>query len=71
VDVKSKPDIESLPEVMAAIDRVEKELGGEGRVLVRYSGTQNMCRIMVEGPSDAVTERYCRELAGLVKSALG
>lgn len=71
VDVKSKPAIESLPEVMAAIDRVEKELGDEGRVLVRYSGTQNMCRIMVEGPSDAVTERYCRELADLVKSALG
>jgi phosphoglucosamine mutase len=71
VDVQSKPDIESLPEVMAAIDRVEKELGDEGRVLVRYSGTQNMCRIMVEGPSDAVTERYCRELADLVKRVLG
>ncbi|SEM20223.1 phosphoglucosamine mutase [Syntrophus gentianae] len=70
VNVKSKPDIGNLPQVMEAINRVEKELGDEGRVLVRYSGTQNMCRVMVEGPSDAVTGRYCQEIADIVKSVL-
>lgn len=71
VDVKSKPDVSSVPEIMAVIKRIEKELGDDGRVLVRYSGTQNMCRVMVEGPSDEVTERYCIEIADVVKTAIG
>ena len=71
IDVKSKPDMDKIPKLAAAIAQIEKELGEEGRVLVRYSGTQNMCRVMVEGPSDAVTEKYCRELADIVKSEIG
>ncbi len=71
VDVKSKPDITTVPRVAQAIDAVEKELGDEGRVLVRYSGTQNMCRVMVEGPSDAVTEKHCKEIADVIKAELG
>jgi len=71
VDVKRKPNIEDVPKLVEAIRQAESELGGEGRVLVRYSGTQNMCRVMVEGPSDAVTEKYCRQIADVVKSELG
>ena len=71
VDVKSKPDISTVPQVVQAIEAVEKELGDEGRVLVRYSGTQNMCRVMVEGPSDEVTEKHCKEIADVIKSMLG
>ena len=71
VNVKSKPDISTVPELKGAIAQVEKELGDEGRVLIRYSGTQNMCRVMVEGPSDAVTEKYCTQLAELVKKVIG
>ena len=71
VNVRSKPDITTVPQVMEVIERIEKELGEEGRVLVRYSGTQNMCRVMVEGPSDSVTERCCTEIADIVKSVLG
>jgi phosphoglucosamine mutase len=71
VNVTSKPDIKTVPQVMEAIDRIEKELKEEGRVLVRYSGTQNMCRVMVEGPSAAVTEKYCREIADIIKRVLG
>ncbi len=71
VNVRRKPDISTIPEVMAVIERVEKELGDEGRVLVRYSGTQNMCRVMVEGPNDTVTEGLCAEIAGVVKNILG
>ncbi|OQC54394.1 MAG: Phosphoglucosamine mutase [Deltaproteobacteria bacterium ADurb.Bin022] len=71
VDVKSKPDIDQIPRLAEAIKQVEKELGDEGRVLVRYSGTQNMCRVMVEGPTDAVTLKYCRQLADIIKSEIG
>ncbi len=71
VDVQRKPDIETVPRLKEVIRQVEKELGDEGRVLVRYSGTQNMCRVMVEGPSHAVTETYCRQIADVVKSELG
>jgi len=71
VDVKSKPDIDKVPKLVEAIKQVEKELGEEGRVLVRYSGTQNMCRVMVEGPTDAVTLKYCQQLADIVKSEIG
>ena len=70
VDVKSKPDIATVPELVALIEKVERELGDEGRVLVRYSGTQNMCRVMVEGPTESVTEKYCSEIADIVKSVL-
>jgi phosphoglucosamine mutase len=71
VNVTSKPDIKTVPQIVAVIERVEKELKDEGRVLVRYSGTQNMCRVMVEGPSEALTEKYCKEIADMVAKALG
>jgi phosphoglucosamine mutase len=50
---------------------VEAELKDEGRVLVRYSGTQGLCRVMVEGPSVGVTEQYAARLAEVVRAALG
>ena len=71
VDVKSKPDITTVPAIVAAIAQVEAELKDEGRVLVRYSGTQNMCRVMVEGPTAEATEKYCALVAGVVKDAIG
>ncbi|MCD6298660.1 MAG: phosphoglucosamine mutase [Deltaproteobacteria bacterium] len=71
VEVKSKPDISTVPQVVEAIKQVEEELGDQGRVLVRYSGTQNACRVMVEGPSDDITEKYCGQIADVVRDALG
>jgi phosphoglucosamine mutase len=71
VDVKSKPPIDTVPEILEAIARAEAELGEEGRVLVRYSGTQNMCRVMVEGPTGEDTERHARMVADVVQSAIG
>jgi len=71
VDVKSKPDISTMPRIMEVIERTEKELGDDGRVLVRYSGTQNMCRVMVEGPSEGVTDKSCKEIADIIKRVLG
>ncbi|MCK8115609.1 phosphoglucosamine mutase [Anaerosoma tenue] len=71
VDVKSKPPIETVPAIVEAIKTAEAELGEEGRVLVRYSGTQNMCRVMVEGPTDDVTERLAAQVADVVRDSIG
>lgn len=70
IDVKRKPEIETVPEIMAAIKKAEKTLGDKGRVLVRYSGTQNMCRVMVEGPTKIETETHCRQIADVVEKIL-
>ncbi len=71
VEVTSKPPVESVPEIVEATKQVETELAGEGRVLIRYSGTQNMCRVMVEGPTKEITEKYAEQLAEVVKKAIG
>lgn len=71
VEVKGKPEISSLPQVMEGIRQVEAELGDNGRVLVRYSGTQNICRVMVEGPTQEITEKYCKQIADAIKSTIG
>jgi len=71
IDVQNKPDISTVPRIVEAIRAAESDLGEEGRVLVRYSGTQNMCRVMVEGPSEALTEKYCRQIADVIRSEIG
>ena len=71
VEVQSKPDIDSVPEIIDAIQSVESELGDRGRVLVRYSGTQPLCRIMVEGPSKGDTQRYCQQLSDIISKNIG
>jgi len=71
VDVKSKPDIASIPTIVQAIKEAEQTLGDKGRVLVRYSGTQPMCRVMVEGPDTEITETLTNQIADVVRAALG
>ena len=71
VPVGKKPEIATVPRLAEAIRRVESELGNEGRVLVRYSGTQGLCRVMVEAATMAITEKYCRQLATEVRENLG
>jgi phosphoglucosamine mutase len=70
VNVASKPPLEELKGLQAAIKTAEAELGDRGRVLVRYSGTQPMCRVMVEGPTDEITERLTRALADAVSRSI-
>jgi len=70
VNVKSRPEIATVPEIMAVIQEAEQKLGDQGRVLVRYSGTQNMCRVMVEGPSQEETGKHCRKIADVVEKIL-
>jgi len=60
-----------VPRVAEVIRQVESELSDNGRVLVRYSGTQNMCRVMVEGPSVEETDNYCTRIAEVIKEMIG
>jgi phosphoglucosamine mutase len=71
VNVTHKPDLETLPEVGRVIADVEARLGDRGRVLVRYSGTQPVCRVMVEGPDQMETADYCRKIAAAVSACIG
>lgn len=71
VTVSQKPPLEEVPAVQAAIAAAEAELGDSGRILVRYSGTQSMCRVMVEGPTEEITNRICEEVATVVKATIG
>jgi phosphoglucosamine mutase len=71
IDIKSKPPLESLEELQKEIQRAERELNKQGRVLIRYSGTQSMCRVMVEGPASEITDRLAEELAATVKRSIG
>jgi len=71
VDVARRPPLDQVPDVMAAIAAAEKDLGQEGRVLVRYSGTQNLCRVMVEGPTEERVSQLCDLLTNAVKKSIG
>lgn len=71
ITVSRKPDINDVPELADAVKHVENILGEKGRVLVRYSGTQPVCRVMVEGQSQGETEKLCRFLADKVKEYIG
>ncbi len=71
VEVRHKPDLDTIPDIQDAIKSVEHYLGDEGRVLVRYSGTEPLCRVMVEGPTVDMTNTYCRELADVIRRNIG
>lgn len=71
VEVADKPEISTIPQIVKAIQAVEGRLKGEGRVLVRYSGTQPLCRVMVEGPGDDETLKYCEEIVSAVRETIG
>ncbi|RLC02190.1 MAG: phosphoglucosamine mutase [Deltaproteobacteria bacterium] len=71
VTVNAKPaisDIKGLPE---AITIIEKQLGDTGRVLIRYSGTQPMCRIMVEASTKTEATHFCGQLTEIIKIQIG
>ena len=69
--VREKPELGSLPAVMRAVRDVEKKLGKEGRVLVRYSGTEPKVRVLVEGPEKKLIEGYAGGIAAELKKAIG
>ena len=71
VRVQARRDLNEIPDIAGAIRRIEAGLGSEGRVLVRYSGTEPLVRVMIEGPDDAEIRRCAEELADVIKAKLG
>jgi phosphoglucosamine mutase len=71
VRVGSKPPLDSLTEIREAVARVERDLRGSGRVLLRYSGTEPLLRVMVEGEDEARITRSADELKDVVMARLG
>jgi phosphoglucosamine mutase len=70
VKVSSKPPIESLDLVTKAIKHVEEQLGANGRVLVRYSGTENVCRVMVEGQKQKLTSEFANYIGNAISASI-
>ena len=71
VNVAEKRPLEDLPSFQETVAKVEEELGSDGRVLVRYSGTELKARIMVEGRDEARVEELAMGLAEKLRQALG
>jgi phosphoglucosamine mutase len=71
VKVSEKQAFDSVPAISAAARAIERELEGEGRLLLRYSGTENLARVMIEGKEQSVIESQARRLAGVIELALG
>lgn len=71
VPVRHKPKLDSVPAIAARVAAIERELGADGRLLLRYSGTEPKCRVMIEAADAAQTDRLCRDLADLVARELG
>jgi phosphoglucosamine mutase len=71
VDVRQKPPVDEVDGIARAVAEARAELGTEGRILIRYSGTQSMCRVMVEGPTEEMTCAIAARLASAVKECIG
>ena len=68
VRVKSKPDAQNDPDVQAAVAKVAEELGDDGRILVRESGTEPVIRVMVEAGTDEICEKYVNSVIEVIES---
>jgi len=64
----SRPDFMQVPEIAGTIDEVTSHLGDQGRVLVRYSGTQPLLRVMVEGPDQEGTRAACEKICRVIQA---
>jgi phosphoglucosamine mutase len=71
VRVGRKVELATVPEITAAMARVEQRLGGQGRLLVRYSGTEPLLRVMLEGRNEAEIHAWAQDIVDVVKRELG
>ena len=71
VKVRAKPPLDSLPQVSRALAEANRSLGDSGRIVVRYSGTEPLARVMVEAERDEDVERWAYTLASAIQSSIG
>ena len=71
VRVRTKTPVEDVPEIAAAMARVTSALDGRGRLLVRYSGTEPLLRVMIEGEDQASVQMWAEEIAEAARTTLG
>jgi len=71
VRVREKVDLEAIPGLKDVVDRVERELGDEGRVVLRYSGTEPLARVMVEGPTEDSVRSHAEAIARTIREQIG
>jgi phosphoglucosamine mutase len=70
IHVPAKVPLEKLPRLNQLIKEYEAEIGRNGRILFRYSGTENLARIMVEGEDHVVIDKMAQDLAECAKSSI-
>jgi len=71
VKVKSKPPLESLPDVVRALSEANASLGENGRIVLRYSGTEQLARVMVEAEHASDVQRFSHSIASALRSSIG
>jgi len=71
VKVREKVPFEDVPEIAEAARTIENQLGGKGRLLLRYSGTENLARVMIEGKNQPEIESQANHLASIIKKKIG
>jgi phosphoglucosamine mutase len=71
VPVRDKPDLANVPAIASKAAEVERALGDDGRLVLRYSGTEPKCRVMIEAADEGLCERLCGELAAVVAAEIG
>jgi phosphoglucosamine mutase len=71
VHVREKRPLDSIPTVAAAIAAAEAELAGSGRVVIRYSGTEALARVMIEAESEPLMRHHATAIANAIRTSLG
>ncbi|RMG44269.1 MAG: phosphoglucosamine mutase [Candidatus Dadabacteria bacterium] len=71
VRVKAKPPLESVEAIQTVIEKKQKELGSSGRLLVRYSGTEDKARVMVECEDQKACDKHARDVADVIEKEIG
>ena len=71
VKVREKKPLEGIPSIVAAIASAEKELADSGRVVIRYSGTEALARVMIEAESEPLMRHHAETIANAIRSELG
>ena len=69
--VQEKKSFSDVPLIVSAKEKIEQELGDTGRLLLRYSGTEPLARVMIEGTEQKKIEAFAHELAAVIGTALG